>query len=242
MQTNSQNQKINNSYKKILNLTLIVLGSALLLLGIFLLFITVSSIYMPVGYGDIVFIAIPLMIMIGLVSVAYIIMVTIHLILQHKRELPSSKLHLIAAVVVLIIGLQPYFGPIRVLYGSSLHPVIELISNTFQDSNFKGPTAAQIAKANLESFDKAQALFDGCNVSSIKYWRYDIDGPFTEKNSYIIVGARNNGTDAYREAPPSINLLISNKDKVKNAIKDYSKGPYPACKENIYWNEGRLDR
>lgn len=234
MQRKSQHLE-NNNYKKALNVILIVLGSILVVLSAFLLFITITASFMPVGYGDIILFADPLIIMSGIVSVAYIILVVIYSIRRLKEKMPQSKLHIIAAISILIIGLLPYFGPIRLAFNATFQPVIQSVSRTIKDSQFEGPTEEQITQANLESFDKAQALFDGCNVSSILYWRYDSDGPHTQENSYIIVQARNNGTIAYGEAPPNVHLPASDKDKLVDAIKNYSKGPYPACKLEIPW-------
>jgi hypothetical protein len=168
-------------------------------------------------------------------------MVVIHTILQLKRKLAPNKNHLITAAFILMIGLFPSIGPIRLLYGVTVQPKIDSLSKDIKDSQFKGPTDAQITQANIESFDKAQALFDGCNVSRIYYWRFDRDGPQTEQNNYIVVASRNNGTVAYGDKPPDVQLLTSDKEKLKDAIKDYHKGPYPACEKAIRWDdEGRF--
>lgn len=213
----------------------IVLVFMLLLMGAFIALVYITRV------GDLILFGIPLFLLCGVLSVGYIGMVVIHTILQLKRKLAPNKNHVITAAFILMIGLFPGFGPIGLLYGVTIQPRVESISKDIKDSQFKGPTDAQITQANIEGFDKAQALFDGCNVSRIYYWRFDRDGPQTEQNNYIVVASRNNGTIAYGPKPPDVHLLTSDKENLKNAIKDYHKGPYPACAKVIPWNdEGRF--
>ena len=223
--------------KKPLNIILIILGSSYALLVMFILFVLVTAASRPIGYGDIILFAIPLVLLIGLGSVVYICMVIIYSTKQFKKKKALSKLHISAAIAMLIVGLLPSIGPIRLIYSATLQPSIQILVTSIKDSQFKGPTSTQIAQANLETFEKAQALFDGCNVSSIYYWRFDTDGPFTERNSYLVVSARNNGTIAYEKAPANVRLPITDKEKLKSAMKEYSMGPYPACKLDIEWRD-----
>lgn len=222
---------------KTMNVMLWILGPALILAAAFILFVHITAPFQPVGYGDVIFLVFPILILGGFASVTYIGMVIFYTISRLKKKLPISKLHAIAASAIFVIGLLPSFGPINLTFNLMFQPVIQSISTTVKHSQFTGPTAEQLAEANLQSFDKAQTLIDGCNVGSISYWRFDYEGPYTKDNAYIIVKARNNGTIAYEPAPSSVNLAFSEKYRLEEAMKNYHKGPYPACLLDVEWDK-----
>lgn len=232
-----QHSQKSSKLLKALNVIFWILGPSLILIGLFILFVYLTTPLMPIGYGDIIFLAFLPIILAGLVSVAYIIMVAIHIMASLKKKVSISKLHTIAAAAIFIVGLLPYFGPINFTFNLMFQPAIQSISTAVKHSQFTGPTAEQLAEANLQSFDKAQTLIDGCNVSSILYWRFDYEGPYTKDNAYIIVKARNNGTIAYEPAPSSVNLAFSEKYRLEEAMKNYHKGPYPACLLDVEWDK-----
>jgi len=217
--------------RQALNIMLGTLAIGLLLIGAIWIYLSYF------GYGNFLFVLAPQPIVVwGLLAFAYTVLGVIYLVSQIKHKKPVSKLHIIGLIAVFLIGLIPNIGAIR-LTGGLINKAIQPIIETIEYNNAGGPTEEQKAAIKIGNFEDAQALIDGCNVSSILYWLYDYKGPYDMKNTYIVIQARNNGTIDFGLAPDNVNLPVTDKAKLKEAIKSYSDGPYPACQKAIEWKD-----